>query len=163
MLFGAYEAALTRAGFLAMGGQIVDASIIAAPKLEVSSYSSRDHRRVGIREPPIRPAMKNGRKSGKQSLRRQEMAHLFWLFFPRDPLPSPDWNGYRPFRQARHDSSLDEQDARRSSGLAHSRGSDGYPEREGWCRRRYRANALESFAAARQYPLEHIQRHGPSA
>src|SRR5215203_7504478 len=32
VLFGAYEAALTRAGFLAMGGQIVDASIIAAPK-----------------------------------------------------------------------------------------------------------------------------------
>src|SRR4051794_11504549 len=71
--------------------------------------------------------------------------------------------GYRPFWQARHDSSLDEQDARRSSGLAHSRGSDGYPEREGWRRRRYRANALESFAAARQHPLEHIRRHGPSA
>src|SRR6478752_6826367 len=32
VLFGAYEAALIRAGFLAMGGQIVDASIIAAPK-----------------------------------------------------------------------------------------------------------------------------------
>jgi IS5 family transposase len=32
VLFRAYEAALTQAGFLAMGGQIVDASIIAAPK-----------------------------------------------------------------------------------------------------------------------------------
>jgi IS5 family transposase len=32
VLFRAYEAALTRAGFLAMGGQIVDASIVAAPK-----------------------------------------------------------------------------------------------------------------------------------
>jgi IS5 family transposase len=32
VLFQAYEAALTRAGFLAMGGQIVDASIVAAPK-----------------------------------------------------------------------------------------------------------------------------------
>jgi|SRR5215213_581765 len=32
VLFGAYEAALTRAGFLAMGGQIIDASIVAAPK-----------------------------------------------------------------------------------------------------------------------------------
>lgn len=32
VLFRAYEAALTKAGFLAMGGQIVDASIIAAPK-----------------------------------------------------------------------------------------------------------------------------------
>ena len=32
MLFAAYEAALTRAGFLAMGGQIIDASIVTAPK-----------------------------------------------------------------------------------------------------------------------------------
>jgi transposase, IS5 family len=32
VLFGAYEAALTKAGFLAMGGQIIDASIVAAPK-----------------------------------------------------------------------------------------------------------------------------------
>ena len=32
VLFRAYEAALTRAGFLAMGGQIIDASIVAAPK-----------------------------------------------------------------------------------------------------------------------------------
>ncbi len=32
VMFRAYEAALTRAGFLAMGGQIIDASIVAAPK-----------------------------------------------------------------------------------------------------------------------------------
>ena len=32
VLFQAYEAALTRAGFLAMGGQIIDAAIVAAPK-----------------------------------------------------------------------------------------------------------------------------------
>jgi IS5 family transposase len=32
VLFLAYEAALTRAGFLAMGGQIIDASIVPAPK-----------------------------------------------------------------------------------------------------------------------------------
>ena len=32
VLFRSYEAALTRAGFLAMGGQIVDATIVAAPK-----------------------------------------------------------------------------------------------------------------------------------
>src|SRR5947208_13603860 len=32
VLFGAYEAALTRAGFLARGGQIIDASIIASPQ-----------------------------------------------------------------------------------------------------------------------------------
>src|SRR3954469_5325596 len=32
VLFRAYEASLTKAGFLAMGGQIIDASIVAAPK-----------------------------------------------------------------------------------------------------------------------------------
>ena len=32
VLFRSYEAALTKAGFLAMGGQIIDASIVAAPK-----------------------------------------------------------------------------------------------------------------------------------
>ena len=32
VLFRAYETTLTRAGFLAMGGQIIDASIVAAPK-----------------------------------------------------------------------------------------------------------------------------------
>ncbi len=32
VLFRAYEAALTKAGFLAMGGQIIDAAIVAAPK-----------------------------------------------------------------------------------------------------------------------------------
>jgi hypothetical protein len=32
VLFRAYDAALTRAGFLAMGGQIIDATIVAAPK-----------------------------------------------------------------------------------------------------------------------------------
>ncbi len=32
MLFRAYETALTKAGFLAMGGQIIDASIVVAPK-----------------------------------------------------------------------------------------------------------------------------------
>ena len=42
VLFGAYEAALTRAGFLAMGGQIVDASIIAAPKQRNTNAEKRD-------------------------------------------------------------------------------------------------------------------------
>jgi IS5 family transposase len=32
VLFGAYEAALIKAGFLAMGGQIIDATIVSAPK-----------------------------------------------------------------------------------------------------------------------------------
>ena len=31
-LFRAYEAALTKAGFLAMGGQIIDATIVSAPQ-----------------------------------------------------------------------------------------------------------------------------------
>ena len=42
VLFGAYEAALTRAGFRAMGGQIVDASIIAAPKQRNTDAEKRD-------------------------------------------------------------------------------------------------------------------------
>ncbi len=42
VLFGAYEAALTRAGFLAMGGQIVDASIIAALKQRNTDAEKRD-------------------------------------------------------------------------------------------------------------------------
>lgn len=32
MLFSAYDTALRQAGFLAMGGQIVDATVVAAPK-----------------------------------------------------------------------------------------------------------------------------------
>ena len=42
VLFGAYEAARTRAGFLAMGGQIVDAAIIAAPKQCNTDAEKRD-------------------------------------------------------------------------------------------------------------------------
>ena len=41
-LFKAYEAALTKAGFLAMSGQIVDASIVAAPKQRNSDGEKRD-------------------------------------------------------------------------------------------------------------------------
>ena len=37
-----YEAALTKAGFLAMGGQIIDASIVAAPKQRNSDGEKRD-------------------------------------------------------------------------------------------------------------------------
>ena len=32
VLFSAYEASLRQAGYLAMGGQIVDATVVAAPK-----------------------------------------------------------------------------------------------------------------------------------
>ena len=42
VLFQAYEAALTKAGFLAMGGQIIDASIVAAPKQHNSDGEKRD-------------------------------------------------------------------------------------------------------------------------
>ncbi len=42
VLFQAYEAALTKAGFLAMGGQIIDASIVAAPKQRNSDGEKRD-------------------------------------------------------------------------------------------------------------------------
>lgn len=42
VLFGAYGAALTRAGFLAMGGQIIDASIVAAPKQRNTDAEKRE-------------------------------------------------------------------------------------------------------------------------
>jgi transposase, IS5 family len=42
VLVSAYEAALTKAGFLAMGGQIIDASIVAAPKQRNSDSEKRD-------------------------------------------------------------------------------------------------------------------------
>lgn len=42
VLFQAYEAALTKAGFLAMGGQIIDASIVAAPKQRNTDGEKRD-------------------------------------------------------------------------------------------------------------------------
>jgi len=41
VLFQAYEAALTKAGFMAMGGQIIDASIVAAPKQRNSDGEKR--------------------------------------------------------------------------------------------------------------------------
>jgi IS5 family transposase len=42
MLFLSYEAVLTRAGFLAMGGQIIDASIVAAPKQRTTDAEKRE-------------------------------------------------------------------------------------------------------------------------
>src|ERR671910_1117678 len=42
MLFLSYEAVLTRAGFLAMGGQIIDASIVAAPKQRNTDAEKRE-------------------------------------------------------------------------------------------------------------------------
>jgi hypothetical protein len=45
VLFRAYEAALTRAGLLAIGGQIIDASLVAAPK-----QRNTDEEKRAIRE-----------------------------------------------------------------------------------------------------------------
>jgi IS5 family transposase len=42
VLFRAYEAAVTTAGFLAMGGQIIDASIVAAPKQRNTDEEKRE-------------------------------------------------------------------------------------------------------------------------
>jgi IS5 family transposase len=50
VLFRAYEAALTKAGFLAMGGQIIDASIVAAPKQRNSDGEKRDIKQGRIPE-----------------------------------------------------------------------------------------------------------------
>lgn len=50
VLFRAYEAALTRAGFLAMGGQIIDASIVAAPKQRNTDGEKADLRAGRIPE-----------------------------------------------------------------------------------------------------------------
>ena len=49
-LFRAYEAALARAGFLAMGGQIIDATIISAPKQRNTDGEKADIRAGRIPE-----------------------------------------------------------------------------------------------------------------
>jgi IS5 family transposase len=63
VLFRSYEAALTRAGFLAMGGQIVDASIVAAPKQRNTEGEKADIRAGRIpqawREKPAKLAQKD--------------------------------------------------------------------------------------------------------
>jgi IS5 family transposase len=50
LLFRAYEAALSKAGFLAMSGQIVDASIVAAPKQRNTDGEKADIRAGRIPE-----------------------------------------------------------------------------------------------------------------
>jgi transposase, IS5 family len=54
MLFARFEAVLSAAGFLAMGGQIIDASIVAAPKQRNSEGEKRD-----IKEGRIPPEWAN--------------------------------------------------------------------------------------------------------
>lgn len=50
VLFRAYEAALTKAGFLAMGGQIIDATIVSAPKQRNTDGEKADIRAGRIPE-----------------------------------------------------------------------------------------------------------------
>jgi IS5 family transposase len=63
VLFSAYEVALTRAGFLAMGGQIIDASIVAAPKQRNTEGEKAEIRAGRIpqawREQPAKLAQKD--------------------------------------------------------------------------------------------------------
>jgi len=50
VLFKRFEAALTKAGFLAMGGQIIDATIVAAPKQRNTEAEKKDIRQGRIPE-----------------------------------------------------------------------------------------------------------------
>jgi IS5 family transposase len=63
VLFASYEAALTKAGFLAMGGQIIDAAIVAAPKQRNTDGEKAEIRAGRIpqawREKPAKLAQKD--------------------------------------------------------------------------------------------------------
>jgi len=63
VLFRSYEAALTRAGFLAVGGQIIDASIVAAPKQRNTDDEKREIKEGRIpgawKEKPAKLAQKD--------------------------------------------------------------------------------------------------------
>ncbi len=76
VLFKAYDAALTKAGFLAMGGQIIDASIVAAPKQRNTDGEKRDGPRCALdREMVEGEAVRRrfaARRSGSPGLRVQE-------------------------------------------------------------------------------------------
>ena len=69
VLFGVYEAALIRAGFLAMGGQIVDASIIAtrssATRMPRSATSKRGASQPGGRSKPASSRRRTGTPAGR--------------------------------------------------------------------------------------------------
>src|SRR3954471_4521664 len=72
-LFRAYEASLTQAGFLAMGGQIIDASIVAAPKQRntTAETSRRGAFRRRGRTSPRSSHRRIGMRAGRSSSRRQ--------------------------------------------------------------------------------------------
>jgi transposase, IS5 family len=53
MLFRAYEASLAQAGFLAMRGQIIDASIVAAPKQHNTAGEKADLKAGRIEVPRV--------------------------------------------------------------------------------------------------------------
>ena len=63
VLFRAYEAALTKAGFLAMGGQIIDATIVSAPKQRNTDGEKADIRAgripAGWKDKPAKLAQKD--------------------------------------------------------------------------------------------------------
>ncbi len=63
VLFRSYEATLTRAGFLAIGGQIIDASLVAAPKQRNTDAEKREIREGRIpqawRDKPSKLAQKD--------------------------------------------------------------------------------------------------------
>jgi len=62
VLFERFNATLTAAGFLAMSGQIIDASIVAAPKQHNTDGEKRDIKKVASR--------RNGRRTPRSCARR---------------------------------------------------------------------------------------------
>ena len=63
VLFRAYETVLTKAGFLAMGGQIIDASIVSAPKQRNTDGEKAEIKAGGVpqawKEQPAKLAQKD--------------------------------------------------------------------------------------------------------
>jgi IS5 family transposase len=80
MLFARFEAVLSAAGFLAMGGQIIDASIVAAPKQRNSEGEKRD-----IKEGRIPPEWAN-----KPARLRQKDRDARWTVKYTKAKPSED-------------------------------------------------------------------------
>jgi transposase, IS5 family len=75
VLFSAYEAALRAAGFLAMGGQIVDATVVAAPKQRNSEAEKADLKAGRVPDAwAVKPAKlardETGTRAGRSSGRR---------------------------------------------------------------------------------------------
>jgi transposase, IS5 family len=84
VLFERFDAALSSAGFLAMSGQIIDASIVAAPKQRNTDGEKRD-----IKEGRIAPAW-----AGKPAKLRQKDRDARWTLKSTKAKPN-DENGPR--------------------------------------------------------------------